>query len=138
MSMMTHLASATNVTTFELQWRDWFYLTPNMGQDKYEDILYQLKLVQRNVNPPTGNTLGPVTNIPLGTILSLYHSLRFDASSRNIANNTFNRFTIVLNNLAGTYPEIGSYLTDASTHETTVENDQQERGRKTLRGKYNI
>lgn len=136
--MLTYLSSITNVTTFELQWRDWFYLTPNMrGQDMYEDVQYQLSLVQRAPNPPSGSTPAAITNIPLGVVLSLYHTLRFVAPSRNIANNTYNRFTTALNNLVGTYPEITSYMTEAAAHEVSVENAQQDSGRKILRGKYN-
>lgn len=137
--MQIYLISTTNVTTFELQWRDWFYLTPHMNfNEKYEDALYQLKLVQRAVDPPSGNTPGPVTNIQLGAILSLYHTLRFGSTTRVVGNNTYNRFTTALNALAGAYPEITSYMSAAAASETDFENTQQETGRKTLRGKYNV
>lgn len=137
--MELQLTSTTNVTTFELQWRDWFQLTPYMKMnDSYEDVLYQLKLVQRAANPPSGSTPGSVTNVPLGTILSLYHTLRIGVSSRNIGNSAYNRFTTALTSAAGTYPEITSYLADVAAFETSSENVQQDTGRKILRGKYNV
>lgn len=134
--MEAYLSSKTNVTSFELQWRDWFHLTPYMSES-YEDILYQLKLVQRAPNPPSGNTPGAITNVALGAVLSLYHLLRMGLASRNIGNNAYNRFTTALNILAATYPEITSYMSEVSAVETGIENAQQDNGRKTLRGKYN-
>lgn len=137
--MQIYLTSITNVTTFELQWKDWFYLTPYIGNNElYEDILYQLKLVQRAVNPPSGSTPGVVINVTLGSILSLYHLSRFGSSSINIGNNVYNRFTTALNSIAATYPEITDYMTEAAAKEISVENGQQDIGRKTLRGKYNV
>lgn len=137
--MWTNLSSTTSVTTFELQWRDWFYLTPNMNlNDTYEDVLFQLKSIQRAPNPPSGNTLGAVTNVALGVILSLYHGVRFGSTSRNTGNNVYNRFTTALTTAAATYPEITDYMTEAAAYETGAESALQDNGRKTLRGKYNV
>lgn len=137
--MEVYLGSITNVTAFDLQWRDWFYLAPTMeASPVFEDVLYQLKTVQRLSNPPSGNTVMQITNVPLGIILSLYHTVRFSMQNRNMANNMYNRFTTALNGIGGNYPEIVAYLAAAATHETTIENLIQDNGRKMLRGKYNV
>lgn len=136
--MEIYLSSTTNVTAFDLQWRDWFFLTPTMESAAvFEDVLYQLKVVQRAPDPPGGNTVKQITNVPLGVLITLYHTVRFSMRDRNIGDNVFNRFTTALSNISGSYPEITAYLAAAGTHETTIENLIQDNGRKLLRGKYN-
>lgn len=133
--MQQYFSDTTNVTSFSLETRDWFALGNSIvSQQIYEDFEFQLKGLQRVADPPTGQTLMTVTNVPLGVIFQLYYNIR-ESDSKEVFKSMVNRFTAVLQGMEGTYPAITTFLADYTTQDNLIEAELREFGRRLYRGK---
>lgn len=138
-TMQSYFDDTTEVTSFSLQSNDWFLLATVMKNnlDRMDDLATQLKVLQRQVDPPGGSTLMATLNTYLGVLLNLYYQIQ-TAYGKEVGRSCRNRFKTALEAAAATYPTITAFLADLAALETADENALVSAGRKWLRGKTEV
>lgn len=125
--------NSTTPIDITLQARDWHYLAFLMiGNSIYNDIVYNLKLQFQVGNPPSGQTNVTLLQEPLGDILRIFYTLH-SSYGKEIGKATRNRFRTSLESISN--QEITDFFTELDAIDISSESDQQEIGRKYLRGR---
>lgn len=134
--MHKYFSDLTNVPSFSLQSNDWFFMQSFMANNLaiYDDVVTQLKVLQRVDVPPAGTAPMIVTNTYLGVILQMYYNVEMQYG-KEIAKSTRNRLLAVLQTAAATYPVITDFLAALGEEESLTQGNLVEYGRKNLRGK---
>jgi len=134
--MHKYFSDLTNVPSFVAQSNDWFFMQSFMANNlaTFDDVVTQLKVLQRVEVPPAGTATMEVTNTYLGVILQMYYNVEM-SYGKEIAKSTRNRLLAILQGAAATYPVITEFLTALGEEESTTQSNLVEYGRKNLRGK---
>jgi len=134
--MHQYFSDLTNVPLFSMQSNDWFFMQSFMSNNLaiYDDVVTQLKVLQRVDTPPAGTALMEVANTYLGVILQMYYNVE-QGYGKEVAKSTRNRFLAILQGAAATYPVITDFLAAVATEQSTTQSNLVEFGRKNLRGK---
>lgn len=126
------LNSTTNITSFSLQARDWYFLAISMADSSYNSIMFELQTNIQVTPAPANTNLITITNTPLGLILRL-HKILNQTHGKSVGKNQLNRFREALVSLS--LQEVDTWLSSVDDSDSSEESNIVTYGRRFLRGK---